>query len=75
MQRRILSGERLAAVFLCGCVLFNYPLLSLFDRRVELFGLPLIFVYVFAAWAALIAVMAWVSELRERSERSERFRD
>ena len=67
MQRRILTGERLAAVFLCGCVLFNYPLLSLFDRSVD--GIPLIFVYVFSAWAGLIAVMAWVSERRERSER------
>ena len=66
MQRRVLAGkltgERLVAAFLCGCVLFNYPLLSLFDRGTDLFGIPLIFVYVFAAWAGLIAVMAWFIE-------------
>jgi predicted permease len=64
MQRRILTGERLVAVFLCGCVLFNYPLLALFDRPADLFGVPLIYVYVFAAWTGLIAVMAWFIERR-----------
>ncbi|MBN9421305.1 MAG: hypothetical protein BGO63_19045 [Candidatus Accumulibacter sp. 66-26] len=64
MHRRILKGERLVATFVCGCVLFNYPLLSLFDRDVEVFGIPLLYVYVFAAWAGLIALMAWVIERR-----------
>jgi predicted permease len=64
MQRRILTGERLVAAFLCGCALFNYPLLSLFDRRVDLLGIPLIYLYVFAAWAGLIALMAWIIEGR-----------
>jgi len=64
MQRRLLTGERLVAAFLCGCVLFNYPLLALFDRRVDLFGMPLIYLYVFVAWAGLIAVMACVIERR-----------
>lgn len=64
MHRRILTGERLVAVFLCGCVLFNYPLLSLFDRGADLFGIPLLYAYVFAAWAGLIVAMAWVTERR-----------
>lgn len=64
MHRRILKGERLVATFVCGCVLFNYPLLSLFDRDVEVFGIPLLYVYVFAAWAGLIALMAWIIERR-----------
>jgi len=64
VHRRILKGERLVATFVCGCVLFNYPLLSLFDRDVEVFGIPLLYVYVFAAWAGLIALMAWIIERR-----------
>ncbi len=62
MHRRILTGERLVAVFLCGCVLFNYPVLSLFDRGGPFLGIPLVYAYVFSAWAGLIAVMAWVIE-------------
>ncbi len=68
MHRRVLAskltGERLVAAFLCGCVLFNYPLLSLFDRGAELFGIPLLYAYVFAAWAGLILAIAWVIERR-----------
>ena len=37
---------------------FNYPVLSLFDRGADLFGIPLIYAYIFAAWAGLIAIMA-----------------
>jgi len=66
MHRRILTGERLVATFLCGCVLFNYPLLSLFDRSAALLGVPLLYAYVFTAWAGLIALMAWVIERREQ---------
>ncbi|HRC60092.1 MAG: hypothetical protein KA271_07575 [Propionivibrio sp.] len=62
MHIRRLAGERLVAAFLGGCLLFNYPVLSLFDLGTELFGIPLIFLYIFAAWAGLIAVMAWFIE-------------
>ncbi len=64
MNRRLLTGERLVAVFLGGCVLFNYPVLSLFDRGAAVFGMPLLYVYVFVAWAGLIALMAWIIERR-----------
>ncbi len=72
MQRSSLSGQRLVVVFMTGCVLFNYPILSLFDRSRELFDAPLVFVYLFAVWAALIGLMAWVVERPERPERAER---
>ena len=67
MHRKVLAGkltgERLVAAFLAGCVLFNYPVLSLFDRPADLFGIPVIYAYLFLAWAGLIAVMAWFIEL------------
>jgi len=66
MQRRNLSGQRLVMLFMAGCLLFNYPLLSLFDRARQLFDAPLVFVYLFGAWAALIALMAWVVERPDR---------
>ena len=64
MHRKILAGDRLIAAFLIGCVLFNYPVLSLFDRRTEVLGVPLIFAYVFFAWALVIALMGWAIERR-----------
>lgn len=66
MHRRILAGDRLAAAFLVGCVLFNYPLLSLFDRRAAIAGIPLLYGYIFFAWALVIALIAWAIERRVR---------
>ncbi len=60
-----LKGQRLAALFLLGVLLFNYPLLQLFARDGMVLGLPLLYLYVFCAWGALIALMALVVERRD----------
>jgi hypothetical protein len=66
MMRKGLSGQRLVAVFLAGALLFNYPVLSLFDRPELAFGFPLLYVYVFAVWAVLIGLIAWIAERGSR---------
>jgi hypothetical protein len=47
-------NERLVVLFLAGLLLFNYPLLSLFSVDGMVFGIPVLFVYVFGAWAGFI---------------------
>jgi len=63
--RPTLKGQRLAALFLLGFLLFNYPLLSLFSSYTRIWGIPLVYLYIFLAWAAVIALMALVIERRE----------
>lgn len=60
-----IRSQRLVALFLLGCALFNYPLLYLFNVGDALGGIPLSYIYVFAAWAALIVLMALVAERRD----------
>ena len=62
MKRSGITGQRLAAIFLMGCILLNYPILSLFTRPVAIAGIPLLYAYLFGAWAALIGLMALVIE-------------
>jgi hypothetical protein len=62
MKRADTTGQRLTAIFMMGCVLLNYPILSLFGRPGDVAGIPLLFVYAFGAWIVLIALMAWVIE-------------
>jgi hypothetical protein len=62
MERPAKTGQRLVALFIAGVVLLNYPILFLFTRRVSVGGVPLLYVYVFAVWTALIAALAWVIE-------------
>lgn len=64
MNRSIITGQRLTAVFLLGCVLFNYPLIALFNKPGEVFDIPLLYFYLFGTWALLIGLMALIIELR-----------
>ena len=59
-----ITRQRLAATFLLGCLLLDYPLLSLFNKPEKIFGVPLLYIYIFVAWAVLIALMAYVIEKR-----------
>jgi hypothetical protein len=59
------KGQRFVALCMLGFLLFNFPILALFNVPGTLFGVPLLYIYVFAAWAALIALMALVAESQD----------
>ena len=59
-----MKGQRLIALFLLGCLLLNYPLIALYARPLRVFGVPLLYAYVFFAWALLIVLVAVVVERR-----------
>lgn len=62
MNRHTLTGQRLVAILVIGCILLNFPVLSLFSTDGMVWGIPLLYVYIFLGWASLIAVMALVVE-------------
>ncbi|HSB47972.1 MAG TPA: hypothetical protein VLD15_00490 [Burkholderiales bacterium] len=62
MIRPSIKGQRLVALFLLGFLLLNYPLLNLFAGPARVFGIPILYAYVFAVWAVFIALMVLVVE-------------
>jgi len=56
------KGPRLAALCMLGMLLFNFPVLALFNVPHTLFGVPLLYAYLFIAWAGLIGLMALAAE-------------
>ena len=59
--------ERLGALFLLGALLVSPPLLAVFGGDLFLAGIPMLFLYLFAAWALLVGLLALVMETgRER---------
>jgi len=58
------QGQRFVALCMLGLLLFNYPILALFNVSGTLFGVPVLYAYIFVAWAVLIALMAFVAESR-----------
>ena len=61
-MQRTLTGQRLAALCLLGCLLFNYPLLSLFNGAGTWFGIPLLYAYLFLVWMLFIGLLALIAE-------------
>ena len=58
------TGDRLIALFWLGVLVFCPLAVSLFDRGAQttLLGVPLLLVYLFAAWALIIAMLVLVIE-------------
>lgn len=54
------KGQRLVALCMLGALFFNFPVLALFNVPGTLFGVPILYAYIFIAWAVLIALMALV---------------
>lgn len=57
-----LRGHRLRALFCAGVLLFNFPLLALWDRDALLLGVPLFPAALFIVWAVLIVALACIVE-------------
>jgi UDP-N-acetylmuramyl pentapeptide phosphotransferase/UDP-N-acetylglucosamine-1-phosphate transferase len=55
-----LKASRLAAAAALGFLLFNYPLLSLFDTGTRVLGVPVLWAYLFVVWALLVALLALI---------------
>lgn len=62
MKRPSVTGESLFFLFLLGVFLFNAPLISIVDLPRQAFGIPLLYVYLFASWGALLVLVAFIVE-------------
>lgn len=65
-----LLTQRLLALFVAGGLLFNFPLLALWDRDITLWGVPLFPAALFIVWGALIALLAFIVERDDDASRS-----
>lgn len=62
-QRR--KGRQLMALLLLSALLFNYPMLSIFSINGMIFGIPILYVYIFISWLAIIGLTAAAIEWRK----------
>ena len=61
-MNRSLLAQRLLALFAAGALLFDFPLLRLWQTEATLFGWPLLPLALFAGWALVIGLLAWLLE-------------
>jgi hypothetical protein len=50
--------SHLVAFGVLGVALFGYPLLAVFDVPARVLGVPVLWAYLFVAWAALVTAVA-----------------
>ncbi len=63
MGLRADQSQRLVALFVFGSLLLTFPLLALFNVNARVGGIPLLYAYLFGAWALLIGLLAWAARL------------
>lgn len=59
-----LKSARLVAVAVLGFLMLNAPLLAIADSDFRLGGIPVLYAYLFAVWALLIALVALAARSR-----------
>ncbi len=57
---QILSRQRLAALFLVALLLWFSPLVQRFEQFGRWLGIPVLYLYLFLVWAAIIAAAALI---------------
>lgn len=53
-------GDRLIALFLLGVLLLTPPMMAIFNVERLIFGIPLLYLYLFGAWILLVGLVALV---------------
>jgi len=66
-ERRV---ERLAGLLALGLAFLNYPLLTIFSGGSFIWGIPVLYFYLFSAWSFIIGVTAFVLRNRRSEPRA-----
>tara|TARA_B100002003_G_scaffold238517_1_gene256831 strand:- start:285 stop:527 length:243 start_codon:yes stop_codon:yes gene_type:complete len=60
MAKKII--ERYVALIILTALLFNPPIMSIFNSTELILGVPMLFLYLFAAWALIIGLNAYLAK-------------
>jgi hypothetical protein len=71
MTRNEIKGRRMVGLFLLGLLLFNFPILSLFDRTDFFYGIPILYLYLFLSWILFILLIFLIAQSRPHTLLSE----
>lgn len=58
------TGERLVALLLAGVIAWTYPVLFLIGSEARVFGIPLLYLYLYLSWGLFVALVALIIEWR-----------
>jgi hypothetical protein len=53
-----LKNQKLLSLCLLFFILFNFPILSLVNKSTLIFGIPMLYLYLYAIWLCFIVLVA-----------------
>ena len=53
--------KKLVGLFLMGCLLFNFPIISLFNLEKMFLGVPFLYLYMFFIWLIYIILIMFIT--------------
>ena len=65
------KSRRLVGLFLLAVVLYNYPVLSLFNLSETISGIPVLYLYLFIVWLLAIVLEVIINEYPVKTEYSD----
>jgi hypothetical protein len=70
MTRDAVKNKRLVSLFLFCAVLLNYPLLSLFNHERMIFGIPMLYLYIFVTWTLIIFLCGLITSAPQANKKA-----
>lgn len=61
--KRKISGRQIVFMVLMFSLLFNYPILSIFNKSVFYGDIPLLFIYLFVVWFVMIVLLFYLAKI------------
>ena len=66
-----MKQQKAIAITIFLVCLLNFPILSLFNKAVFVFGIPLVYVYVFSVWTIGIIIVGIIAESKNVEDTQE----
>lgn len=61
MTPKTIKRNRLIGLFILGVLLFNFPIISIFNVPYYVFTMPILFVYLFIVWVLFIILIMLIT--------------
>lgn len=61
-----IKNKRIFSIFLLGCLVFNFPIVSLFNHKIFIWGIPLLYIYLFFVWGFIIIAIIFITSIHPK---------
>lgn len=62
------KASKVISLAFLAFILFNFPIIGLFGKEFFLFGLPLLYLYIFVVWLGLIITLAIILRKKHKQD-------